>query len=125
MFGVFGFVFASIGVVTIIWLWAQPFGAFGSPPLFFRVFGSLIAIAFVAMGGGSLVGVIASPGPFGANVDPTQPLQGDPVDRPASSSGVGYTCPSCGATLSDKADVSPLGDVKCTFCDRWFNIHRT
>lgn len=27
------------------------------------------------------------------------------------------------ATLDGKADVSPPGDVKCTPCDRWFNIH--
>ena len=36
---------------------------------------------------------------------------------------VGYDCPNCGAALGKEADVSPSGDVKCGYCERWFNIH--
>ena len=35
----------------------------------------------------------------------------------------GYTCPGCGSRLSRKASVSPKGDTRCEYCDRWFNIH--
>jgi hypothetical protein len=35
-----------------------------------------------------------------------------------------YQCKNCGAALGEKADVSPSGDVKCTYCNKWFNIHK-
>ena len=41
------------------------------------------------------------------------------------SSGGGYACTNCGATLQGEAEVSPSGDVKCSYCERWFNIHRS
>ena len=34
-----------------------------------------------------------------------------------------YKCSNCGAGVGSQADVSPSGDVKCKYCDRWFNIH--
>lgn len=34
-----------------------------------------------------------------------------------------FECPNCGANLAKKADVSPSGDVKCMYCEQWFNIH--
>ena len=46
------FVFGLIGVTVIVFLWSQPFGEFGSPPLFFRIFGSLIASVFILVGFG-------------------------------------------------------------------------
>ena len=45
-----GFVFCGVGVTVLVSLWAAPFGAFGSPPLFFRIVASFIAVAFVAVG---------------------------------------------------------------------------
>ncbi len=100
---------------VIVFLWSQPFGEFGAPPLFFRVFGSLVALPFVAIGGtaaynavtGKSVG-LAGPGKASAKGSPT---------------GVGYQCPSCGAPLPSDAEVSPHGDVKCSHCNRWFNVH--
>ncbi|HVE59795.1 MAG TPA: hypothetical protein VNB22_23485 [Pyrinomonadaceae bacterium] len=35
-----------------------------------------------------------------------------------------YQCKNCGAALGEKADVSPSGDVKCSYCNKWFNIHK-
>lgn len=35
-----------------------------------------------------------------------------------------YECEHCGAGLGKNADVSPSGDVKCQYCNKWFNIHR-
>lgn len=60
--GVFGLVFAGIGLTVIIFLWGAPFGEFGSPPVIFRIFGSFIAIAFVAMGGGAAFAAITGKG---------------------------------------------------------------
>lgn len=37
----------------------------------------------------------------------------------------GYDCVRCGAALSKNADVSPSGDIKCQYCNKWFNIHRS
>ena len=34
-----------------------------------------------------------------------------------------FGCPNCGANLAKKVDVSPSGDVKCMYCEQWFNIH--
>ena len=116
--GVFGFVFLGIGVAVIIFLWSAPFGAFGSPPLFFRIFGSLIAVAFVAMGGTVAVAAIKG-------VRPNLPLAGRfrQAGRQHASGQSKFACPRCSAPLSDQVDVSPHGDVKCTHCESWFNIH--
>ncbi|HET6423700.1 MAG TPA: hypothetical protein VFG20_08465 [Planctomycetaceae bacterium] len=113
IFGVFGAVFAAIGVTVIGAMWLAPFNDFHSPPLFFRIVASLIAVVFVVMGGG--IAVAAWTGKM-------QPRVSARSNPPPGS--IGYTCPQCGATLAKDADVSPMGDVKCTFCQRWFNIHR-
>src|SRR5687768_9693523 len=47
--GIFGLVFAGIGITVIISMW---FGEMGEDvPTFARIFASFIALAFVAMGG--------------------------------------------------------------------------
>lgn len=34
-----------------------------------------------------------------------------------------YGCKNCDAKLEKNADVSPNGDVKCKYCNKWFNIN--
>lgn len=34
-----------------------------------------------------------------------------------------YNCDQCGAALGDNSEVSPSGDFKCTYCNKWSNIH--
>src|SRR5437870_1945814 len=116
--GVFGLIFFGIGLTVLIFLWSAPFGEFGSPPLFFRVFGSFIAIAFLAGGGTVAFGAI-----FGGGMmsEITTLAEKQSTLPPAQA---GYVCSNCGAALGEKAEVSPLGDVKCPFCGTWFNIHR-
>ena len=125
---VFGFVFFGIGVSVIGFLWSAPFGEFGSPPVFFRIFGSFIALAFVAMGGGTAYAAItgkANPA-AGSGYRHTSriiDLRNSRDESPEPPSRDGYSCNSCGAPLDSNADVSPHGDVKCGHCDRWLNIH--
>jgi hypothetical protein len=112
---VFGFAFALIGVLVFGNLWLEPFG-FMHTPLFFRLFGSVIALVFVVFGG-----------TLGTTAIRNRPLSS--VTRRGARSqdaggAVGYQCPSCGAGLSDSADVSPSGDAKCAYCRTWFNVHR-
>jgi DNA-directed RNA polymerase subunit RPC12/RpoP len=115
---VFGFVFLGIGVTVIGFLWSAPSGEFGSPPLVFRIFGSFIALAFVAMGGGIAYAAIFGKMPNQSHGD--QRLSN--ADSESISRG-GYSCDNCGAGLDSSAEVSPRGDVKCAHCGRWFNVH--
>jgi hypothetical protein len=131
---VFGFVFFGVGLTVLIFLWSAGDG-FGSPPLFFRIFGSFLAIAFVAMGGTLGIGSLLGKGPYSRASamirqiqetrqarDPSLPPGSGPIppEAPAPSA---YACQNCGAALGADAEVSPLGDVKCSFCGAWFNIH--
>jgi hypothetical protein len=118
---VVGFVFAGIGVTVLVFMWGAPSGEFGSPPLFFRIFASFIAIAFVGFGG--TIGVTALRGGGGISAVPRRPAPPSTGPAPVGRAG-GYQCPHCGAPLGDRADVSPSGDVKCPFCGRWFNVNR-
>jgi DNA-directed RNA polymerase subunit RPC12/RpoP len=35
-----------------------------------------------------------------------------------------YQCTACGARIQDVSEVSPGGDVRCAYCNVWFNVHR-
>jgi hypothetical protein len=117
--GAMGLVFFGVGLSFLGFLWLSPFGAWNSPPLFFRIVGSFISIAFVVMGGALAWGAFRGGGPLRGSIPESGPTQ------PASPNKVGaYHCAQCAAPLSEKAEVSPLGDVKCTFCGAWFNIYQ-
>ena len=115
---VFGIVFFGIGLTVLVFMWTASFGEFGSPPLFFRIFASFIAIAFVAVGG-----TIAASSIFGGKMMSMVASPDATATTSSPSPQTGYVCPNCGASLGEKADVSPLGDAKCPFCGTWFNIH--
>lgn len=111
---VFGCIFAGIGLLVLGFLWLQPFGGFGSPALFFRLFGSFIAIAFVATGS-----IFAHTSITGINMRKKNLINSSSVNQSQGS----CSCPKCNAPLSNDVDVSPHGDVKCGYCNSWFNIH--
>jgi hypothetical protein len=112
---VFGFGFCGIGLTLLVFLWSQSSGSIDSPPPFFRVVGSLMGVMFAVFGG--TMGVMFIRGKVGQSpaIPPTPPGPG----------ATSYRCPHCGASLPDKAEVSPLGDVKCPFCHAWMNIHQS
>ena len=104
-FGIFG----CIGVTVLVFLWGHP-DKMGDPPLFFRLVGSFIALAFIAMGFGLPLTLLRKSRKVGTT-------EFDPKSIPET-----YQCPSCGANVQD-AEVSPSGDVKCPYCKGWWNVH--
>ncbi|WP_145230773.1 hypothetical protein [Gimesia algae] len=113
---VIGCVFAGIGLTVLGFMWSQPFGGFHSPPLFFRIFASFIAIPFVVIGGFTAYCALTGKG--------LKKMRSKSFRSAMQDSSQGsYTCPKCNAPLSDNIDVSPHGDVKCGYCNSWFNIH--
>ena len=124
-----GIVPFGIGVTVLCFLWGTPSGQFGSPPLFFRVFGSFIALAFVMFGlafffaqsiAARPKGLLKKRRQLAGELQQRRSGQKPSVGSPPSG---GYDCPQCGAALGDAAEVSPSGDVKCQYCRKWFNIH--
>jgi hypothetical protein len=117
LIGVFGCVFGGAGLCMLALIWG---GESDFVPVPARLFGSLICVAFLAFGGFMVFGAIAG----GKAISPSIDLPDAPAGAPSTSANpAGYHCPHCAAALGEKADVSPMGDVKCAFCGRWFNVH--
>ena len=125
----FGIIPFGIGISVLCFLWFSGDG-FHSPPLFFKVFGSFVALGFV------MFGVVAFSAGSLVNRNRLQDLARSMHELQQSQNGSvpgattnqpesrpGYDCPNCGASLGDGAEVSPSGDVKCDYCKRWFNVH--
>ena len=122
LMGVFGVVFTGVGLTLLTFMWIGS-DDFGSEAVFFKIFASFIAIAFVAFGGTMALSAWRSNGLLGGVDKIFQAAQARAAGASPDATG-GYACPSCGAALAESAEVSPLGDVKCTFCGRWFNVHK-
>ena len=119
--GAFGLGFAGIGLAVIGTLW---FGdGMGDPPVIFKLVGSFIAMIFVAVGGTALVGAVTGAGLMAPPQQPTSPAATATSPADIAAGPRTYTCPHCGGGLDRNADVSPMGDAKCAFCGRWFNVH--
>ena len=140
MLRLIGIVPLGIGLSVIGFAWSDSFdGGMGGVPIFFRLFFTFIALAFVLAG----AGVLIKGGPLGSTqglvdraLDMQQTLQASmrergmtptsealPTDRIPQMTSEGYICPSCNAPIGRQADVSPHGDAKCAHCGRWFNVH--
>jgi hypothetical protein len=117
LMAVFGLVFGGAGLCFLGLIWSDESDFV---PVFARIFVSLVALAFLAFGG--TMAVTAIRGTSGAVNLPDLPLAAD-AGTSTTSQPATYTCPHCGGGLQQTAEVSPLGDTKCPFCGRWFNIH--
>jgi len=120
---VVGLVFAGIGITVIAFLWGTPRNDFFAPPLLFRVFGTFIALAFVAVGCAVFYGAVSAAGPLARSVADNMEETPDREEPEAEAAADTYTCPHCGAPVADGSDVSPHGDAKCHYCSGWFNVH--
>jgi hypothetical protein len=116
-FSIFGF----IGLTLLIFLWFGSGDGFGDPPLIFKLVGSFISLGFMAMGFGMPITAILawSKGEIVAEEE-----AGVETADGAKASPAGYRCPHCAAGLGAQQEVSPSGDVKCGYCNKWWNIHR-
>ena len=49
--------------------------------------------------------------------------QGAPAPSQGGEAGaMDFQCDHCGATAEGPMDLSPSGDVRCTYCGKWFNV---
>ena len=116
----------GIGLTVLFFVWSQPFGGFGAMPLFFRLFASFIAVAFVLQGVAMASGQLMDPEQIRSLAGSLRNLKRKPgsSDEVTDPKSVGYQCTTCGAPLGEGSDVSPHGDVKCSHCGKWFNVHQ-
>src|SRR5688500_10367584 len=90
---VFGLAFAGIGLTVIISLW---FGGMGDPPVFFKLFGSFIALVFVAMGGAMAFSAITGRGLMAQEQQAGAATTTTPSTTASSPAAPrAYTCPHC------------------------------
>jgi hypothetical protein len=106
----------GVGLTVLGFLWFSS-DAFGGPPLFFKIFGSFVALGFVAFGAVPLLAAIyggSAVAGWKQSLDNTRAAN-------QSAAATNFACPHCSAPLADLADVSSAGDVQCSFCQGWFN----
>lgn len=109
-------IFGFIGLSLIIGLWTAD--GFGAPPTFFKIMGTFMGLAFMSFGVGIPLTALLKRDKSG--VFPPPSSFGSESKRPTPSR---YDCPNCGANVG-KADVSPSGDIKCHYCNEWWNVHQ-
>jgi hypothetical protein len=109
-------IFGFIGLSILIGLWTTK--GFGEPPIFFKIFGSFIAIAFMAMGFGVPITALRK-----GDSSFSMPNGGHPTASRSPRPPNTYDCPHCGANVG-KVEVSPSGDIKCSYCNEWWNTHQ-
>ena len=120
MIGVFaGSIFACVGLTLIGFLWLGD--DFDDAPVFFKIMGSFVSLFFIAVGGGAAVSSYFASSAAEQIFEQARKKSADEQSAPSTAPGT-YVCPHCGGRLT-RADVSPLGDVKCEFCGAWFNVH--
>jgi hypothetical protein len=135
MIRLIGIVPLGIGLTVLAFAWSSGFGGMGVP-IFFRLFFSFIALGFVIMGAGIVFGGGGLTAPqelidrfldFRQQMESGMRARGkmsaDDQKQTPQMVSEGYVCPSCNAPIGTNADVSPHGDVKCSHCGRWFNVH--
>jgi DNA-directed RNA polymerase subunit RPC12/RpoP len=121
-----GIAFFGIGLAVLFFMWGGD-GGFHDPPMFFKIFASLIAMPFVAVGATIAVGsfkALTSGDSVSSTINQLKDSASGTTEEPRGGH-TAYVCPRCGAPLAENADVSPHGDTKCDHCGGWFNIHKT
>lgn len=100
-----------------------PDSSLSGAPAFFKLMGSLVAFGFI-IGSAVMLRVIWSrklkvgPAAMHGSISPA------PAEGNSSQQGLDLQCDHCGAGLEVSTEISPSGDVKCSYCKRWFNVRR-
>ena len=59
-----------------------------------------------------------------SSIEPSLFQKIDQAEKP-NKRYVKTICDSCGAKCTNASDISPSCDLKCAYCDTWFNVLRT
>ncbi len=110
---VFSLPFIGVPIAMLSMLWGND--GFGGPPLAMKLAGSLICGAVGCAGLFMMFGAITGKAMPNHNVAKRRHI------NTANSSG--YKCDNCGASIGVDSDISPSGDVKCQYCNSWFNVN--
>ncbi|WP_437188138.1 hypothetical protein SH668x_001568 [Planctomicrobium sp. SH668] len=110
------FIVAVLGLSTtlIVFIWS---GVFGPVHVFFKIVGTWIGICAISVTVGMIANSMRIVSQSPASSQPAMPHGGQ-------SQSPRYHCEHCSAKLDKESTVSPLGDIQCTYCGKWFNIHR-
>ena len=106
----------GVGLTVLGFLWLSS-DQFGGPPLFFKIFGSFVALGFVGFGAIPLIGAIYG---RSAAAGLKEKISSDQPGQPAGPAKT-FVCPHCSAPIADLAEISSTGDVRCAFCHGLFN----
>ena len=58
-----------------------------------------------------------------SSIEPSLFQQIDQAEKP-NKHYVKTRCDNCGAKCTNASDISPSGDLKCAYCNTWFNVLR-
>ena len=108
------FIFGPVAMMSM--LWADD--GWGAPPLAMKLAGTAICAAVGCAG--LLMAFKALTGEAPQIKQTALDSQRELSTR--QSNELDYACDNCGASISADADISPSGDVKCTYCNSWFNV---
>jgi len=110
---VFSIPFIGVPIAIISMLWSND--GFGGPPIAMKIAGSLICGAVGCAGLFMMYGSISGKAVSKHNVAKRSHIN--------TSNRSEYKCNNCGASIGVDSDISPSGDVKCQFCNSWFNVN--
>jgi DNA-directed RNA polymerase subunit RPC12/RpoP len=122
LIGLIGLCLCAAGITFLSFIWNDS----EFPPLPVKIVFSLFLLPFLFFGC-----LFIAMGIFGKRIGDSLShslkdvrMQLPPESSPSAQIPGSYACDRCGAPLGASANVSPLGDVKCGHCGRWFNIHQ-
>ncbi len=97
-----GIAFFGIGLAVLFFMWSGD-GGFHDPPIFFKIFASLIALPFVAVGATIAVGsfkVLTAGENIASTINQLKDAATDEMPQ-AKSGRAAYVCPRCGSPLAE------------------------
>lgn len=118
---VFLLVFVGIGVSVIVRVWTD-----SNTPLFARLVATFIGTMFVVGPGSAILRQLARLRQAAHGTSEAWESSGSPEADAAPRRKISRSleCPRCAAGLGPEYEVSPTGDVHCSYCKCWFNPDR-
>ena len=111
---IFGIPFLGGGLAMLFMLWGNDSNF---PPLPMKLFGSFVCIPVAAAGGFIIYSAF-----FGKDHSVKAPQNTSNTSQKTAVNNDRLNCYQCGAAVGKDTEISPSGDVKCEYCDSWFNV---